>query len=470
MFILAVRYPNIDLALTAQTKENAAELLRDKFNEILKFYPFFENEISRKDCRFSKNDAEIKFKNGSRIDILQNGRSALGQRRKRMSIEEAAQLNDELFQEVLLPIVEVGRTTCGKLAIVDPLELNQQVHFYTTSWFRKSDEFNRSISMVKDMINLKSKMVLGSSWQLPCWYNRGSTKEQIIEKKRSMSPVKFALNYESKWVGAFSDALIDINKLIKARVLTKAILECKDRETYIGVDVARSQDTTNNQTSIVVIEAIRNKNGKITHLDCINLINISNALNFDAQAIEVKRVKKLYNAKVVVVDANGVGSGCVDALMKEQIDPYNGETLPCLNTINSDALPEKSNAETCIYEIKAQTNNTEMIVNFINIVESGKLRLLEKRQDADYDLKDRENYEENILPFIQTDFLVEEISNLQLEHLNNGKLSIKKLIKRMNKDRFSAIEYVCWYIMTHEEGGWEDSDNFEEMLKYTLFF
>jgi len=246
-------------------------------------------------------------------------------------------------------------------------------------------------------------------------------------------------------------------------------LECKDRETYIGVDVARSQDTTNNQTSIVIIEVIRNKTGRILHLDCINLINISNALNFDAQAIEVKRIKKLYNAKVVVVDANGVGSGCVDALMKEQIDPYNGEILPCLNTMNSDALPEKSDAETCVYEIKAQTNNTEMIVNFINIVESGKLRLLEKRQDADYDLKDKENYEENILPFLQTDLLVEEVSNLQLEHLNNGKLSIKKLIKRMNKDRFSAIEYVCWYIMTHEEGGWDESDDFEEMLKYTLF-
>ena len=162
-------------------------------------------------------------------------------------------------------------------------------------------------------------------------------------------------------------------------------------------------------------------------------------------------------------------SGVVDALMKEQIDPYNGEILPCLNTMNSDALPEKSDAETCVYEIKAQTNNTEMIVNFINIVESGKLRLLEKRQDADYDLKDKENYEENILPFLQTDLLVEEVSNLQLEHLNNGKLSIKKLIKRMNKDRFSAIEYVCWYIMTHEEGGWDESDDFQEMLKYTLF-
>ena len=70
MFILAVRYPNMTMALTAQTKENAAELLKDKYNEITKFYPFFLNEIDVKKCRFSKNDAEIKFNNGSSIDKL----------------------------------------------------------------------------------------------------------------------------------------------------------------------------------------------------------------------------------------------------------------------------------------------------------------------------------------------------------------------------------------------------------------
>jgi ribonucleoside-diphosphate reductase alpha chain len=39
MFIVAIRYPNIDLAITAQTKENVAELLKDKTTEILKQYP-----------------------------------------------------------------------------------------------------------------------------------------------------------------------------------------------------------------------------------------------------------------------------------------------------------------------------------------------------------------------------------------------------------------------------------------------
>jgi len=66
MFIVAIRYPDIELSMTAQTKENAAEILKDKVDEIIKFYPMMENEISYK--KFSKNDAEVKFVNGSRVD------------------------------------------------------------------------------------------------------------------------------------------------------------------------------------------------------------------------------------------------------------------------------------------------------------------------------------------------------------------------------------------------------------------
>lgn len=105
MFITAILFPAIQLSLTAQTKESASELLKDKHDEIIGYYPWFKNEIYK--TSFSKNDAEVKFVNDSRIDILANSKTSLGQRRKRIMIEEAALLNDELFQDVLEPIVEV---------------------------------------------------------------------------------------------------------------------------------------------------------------------------------------------------------------------------------------------------------------------------------------------------------------------------------------------------------------------------
>ena len=455
MFIACVFFPSIEFSLTAQTKENAAELLKDKYNDILKKYPWFKNEIY--EAKFSKNDAEIKFIHNSRIDVLANSSTSKGQRRNVIMIEESALIDDFTFQDALFPIVEHGRLTVGKLGILNPEELSQKVNFYTTAGFRGSDEFSRSIRMIDDMVDLQGKLVIGSDWHLGCWYGRGSTKQQILDKKKNMSPIAFAQNYESKWVGSIDGALVDINKFLNLRTLNKAKVKAdKDGEYYIGIDVARSQDTSNNQSSVSVIEVKRNKKNRIEELCLVNLFNISNALNFTAQAIEIKKLKIAFNARIAICDSNGLGVGLIDELMKESFDPKTKESLGCWNTINTDTQPESSNSEKCLYDLKPQSANSEIIVSFIDMVESGKLRLLEKKQDVDYNLNDKENYLENKLPFIQTDFLVEEVANLQLKPLPSGKVTIVKVINKYNKDRVSSLMYVLWYIKSFEDNLFED--------------
>lgn len=448
MHLVGIFYPSIDLALTAQTKANASELLKDKHNELMKFYPILKNEIVS--VKFSKDDAEINFLSGSRIDILANAKSSLGQRRKRINVEESNIVDHDLFDNVIAPIVEVPRLTFGKLGIVDPEELNQQINFFTTSGFRGSDEHARVCEMIDNMMDLKGDMVLGSSWRLPCWYGRGSTKSQVLEKKKKMSSVSFAQNYESDWVGNVDGALVGINKVLKLRNLTEVKTKADKAFDYIlGVDVARSQSSTNNQSSVAVIEIHRNSNGKIINLNLVNLFTISNSLNFTAQAIEVKKIKRAFNAKVVCIDVNGLGVGLSDELLKETFDPNTGENLGCWKTLNTDKVPEVQNAERCLYELTPQSERTNSITNFISVVDSGILRLLEKRNDI-YDSDNNDNYVDNILPFLQTDFLVEEIANLQLETLSTGKLKVKQTSKKYDKDRYSAVEYATWYAMTFE--------------------
>jgi len=447
MFVVAMLFPDIELALTAQTKENAAELLKDKTNEILKYYPLIQNELLEKP-RFSKNDAEVKFKSGARIDILANAQSSKGQRRKRIKIEESALLNNEIYQDSLKPIVEVPRYTIGKLAIPDPQELNQQIHFFTTSGFRGSDEFQRSITMVKNMVNLKGEIVLGSNWMLPCWYGRGSNKSQILQKKKEMSPISFARNYESKWVGSSDSALVDINKLMNCRSLTVPMINMNhyDEEFYIGVDVARSQNTNNNQSSAAVGQVIRHKDtNRITSIEVPNITTISNVLNFSTQASIVKKIKRDFCAKMVVADGNGLGAGLIDELLKESYDPITKEYLGCWNTINTTNEPEVSDAESCLFDLKAQSCQSKIITDFIDVVDGGKLRLLIKKQDSEFSLKDRENPIEKMLPFIQTNNLFDEIANLKLKDTNG--LSIEKVVKKMDKDRFSALAYLIYYII-----------------------
>ena len=447
-FIVAILNPNINLSVTAQTRENAAALLQDKTNEILTHYPLLENEIEYK--RFSKNDAIIKMKNGATITNLANAQTSKGRRRHRIKIEESALLNNALFEDALAPIVEVPRTTSGSLALVDPEEMNFQIHFFTTSGYRGSDEFARSVRMVNGMRNLTGDIVLGSSWRLPCYYGRGSSKTQILKKKRNSNPIFFAQNYEQKWVGCADNALVDVNKLMATRTLEEPILEAQ-RETdeyYIGVDVARSENTNNNQSAIVVIKVIRNPvNKRVAELQVVNVLGVTNKMNFKNQACMIKKLKNQYHAKMVIVDGNGLGSGLVDQLLLDSYDEITGNYIGCFDTINTDNKPENPNAEKCLFDMKAQGYQTKVVSYFINAVDSGMLKMLIRKQEQDFTDKEREFYDRNVLPFVNTELLFMEIANLKLKVMTGNNLTVEKVVKKIDKDKFSALSYCIFYIL-----------------------
>jgi ribonucleoside-diphosphate reductase alpha chain len=449
--VLCILYPGINIAMTAQTKENAASILSSKIKtEILKQFPLIENEIVKKS--FSKSEAEIIFANGSSLDILANAQTSKGQRRTRINVEESALLNKELFEDALQPIVEIARYTCGQLSVVDPEEMNQQINFFTTAGWRGSDEFERNLTYVDLMAECNGEFVIGSDWHLACWYGRGSTKPQIMKKKSQMSPVAFDQNYGSKWTGNISGCLVDIKKLLATRTLENYEAEAEKGYDYvISVDVARSEKTSNNQSSIAVLKIIRS-NSRIVNVDLVNLSTMSNALNFTKQAIEVKRMWHKFNnhgrVTAICVDANGLGRGLLEELMKEHIDPITRLLYPCFNTINTEDTPETTNSIKIMYAIVAQSIQSDILTTFIDMVDSGRLRLLIKKDNSDYDIKT--DIEEQVV-YINTDFLIEEIANLKLKLGNGtGKLAIEQIVRRIDKDRFSALIYGLWYIKSFE--------------------
>lgn len=125
-------YPNIEVAMTAQTQANAAKMLKDKYNEIIRYWPILKDEIDGRPS-FNKDTAEIKFVNGSIMNVLANNQNSKGQRRKRINIEESALLDNVVFDDALKPIVDFPRYTVGKLAMVNPEEISQRIDFFTTA-------------------------------------------------------------------------------------------------------------------------------------------------------------------------------------------------------------------------------------------------------------------------------------------------------------------------------------------------
>ena len=452
---ISILYPDINVSLSAQTSRNSSSLITEKFNEIMKFYPLISTEYyPAPKSRFSTEKTEIRFKTGSKIDNLANQQSSKGQRRNRMIIEESAQVNEVTFYDALAPIVTEPRKTIGN-ARINPIELNGQIIFFTTSWYRGTSEYERAIKMYDNMINLKGSYVIGSSYELNIFMERGSNKNKILKEKEK-SITFFKLNYESEWIGAGEGALISIDKLMELRTIQEPEFENKsgNDEYIIGVDVARSNKHNNNKSAIHIGKIKRRKNNSIENVSIVNLFSLSGTLSFEDLSIEIKRLKKKFQAKMIVIDGNGLGVGLTDALSKEQFDPITNESLGAFKPINEDLQSADPYAEPMVYVLKAQSHNTQIIINFQTYVETGKLRLLTKSDFlAQSDIYSIEELEKEMRPFVETDLLLDEIANLKLKINDNKKYEVERMSVGIDKDRYSALIYLLYYIKNYEDVG-----------------
>ena len=118
--------------------------------------------------------------------------------------------------------------------------------------------------------------------------------------------------------------------------------------------------------------------------------------------------------------------------------------------------------------MKAQSYQSRVVSYFIDAVDSGKLRLLRQRKDTDFSQAEKDDYVNKVLPFIQTDFMVEEIANLKLKTLPSGAITVEKTVSRMNKDRFSCLAYVIFYIMEFTNNAYESVNELELLEQYTF--
>lgn len=465
--------PDSNLAMSAQTKENAASISEEKHRELLKNFPLLKNEIVF--SSFTKNGAEVVFTSGSTYAVLANAQSSKGQRKHKLTIEEAALLNNDLYKDALEPVVNVPRRTIGRLATINPYELNGMINFVTTSGYRGSDEFVRVLSMIDDMAELKGKMVLGASWKLPCWYGRGETESQIMAKKNdpTQSATRFAQNYESKWVGSADGALINISKMLKLQTLSYPELECsKDKrdnfdlnEYVFGVDVARSSSQSNNKTAISILKIIRNNKGVIRQIQLVNLIEPPNGLTFKEQSIVVKRLFYKYGGnldmsksrvKAIVVDGNVIGKGLIDRMLEEVTDPETNEELGSFDTINTDSKPDSPFAPKVIYDLTAQGINGDIIRIFTDYVETEKLRLL-KSFDTMKNKVDENNKVDIEQACINTKYLIDEVANLKLKQTQNS-VTVEPTVRKIDKDRYSSLAYSLYYVFMFLEKQEEEQD------------
>ena len=111
LMLRCVLYPNSHLFVTTGGKEQAAGIAKEKIEEICKLIPGLKKEINweRGQTKTSKDNIEIIFKNGSKLDIMAARQSSRGRRATGGLMEECILIDQTLLNEIIIPTMNVDR-------------------------------------------------------------------------------------------------------------------------------------------------------------------------------------------------------------------------------------------------------------------------------------------------------------------------------------------------------------------------
>ena len=473
MMVLMLRcilYPNAHLFVTTGGKEQAASITVAKIEEICKLIPALENEINweRGMTKKSKDNVEYIFKNGSKIDILAARESSRGQRRTGGLMEECVLIDQTALNEIVIPTTNVNRLLPDGTRHKEE-NVNKSQIYITTAGYKNSFAFEKLIELlIQSIIDPDEVMIMGGTYKTPI--TEGLLDEDFVEQLKlagTFNEDSFEREYCSKWTGDAENAFYSSEKFDKYRVLNQPEYEWSGRSSksayyVLGVDVGRIGCTT----EVCVFKVTPQPQGAALK----SLVNIYTyeAEDFETQSINIKKLYFKYKARVVAIDANGLGVGLVDFMTKAQVDPETNDILPPFGvgggTSEDAVLPYKKIKgadveEDALYLIKANAPiNTEAYSYAQTQMSSGKVKFLIDEQTAKTKLNstkvgqnmsvDQRN--EYLKPFVLTGILREQMLNL-VEDNEGVNIILKQSSKSIKKDKFSAFIYGLYYIKQEED-------------------
>lgn len=473
MMVLMLRcilYPGAQLFVTTGGKEQAASITIAKVEEICRLIPALNNEINwdRGVSKKSKDDVRYIFKNGSSIDILAARPSSRGQRRTGGLMEECVLIDGDILNEVIIPTTNVDRLLPDGTRHKEE-NINKSQIYITTAGWKNSFAYDKLIELlVQSLIEPNEVMIIGGTYETPV--TEGLLSEDFVDQLKisgTYNDESFDREYRSRWSGSVDNAFYSAEKFDKHRVMLQPEYEASGRNgksSYyvIGVDVGRIGCTT----EAMIFKSTPQPQG--ANLKTLVNIYSYDAEDFEVQAINLKKLFYKYKARILAIDANGLGVGLIDFMTKVQIDPETGDELPAFGVEGGTAedtmeIYKKVRGpgvqDNAMYLIKAnapinteaysyaQTQMSSGKVRFLIDEQVAKTKLMETKQGQNFNADQRNDY---LRPFVQTTILREQMLNL-VEENEGVNILLKQSNRSIKKDKFSAFIYGLYYIKLDED-------------------
>lgn len=310
----------------------------------------------------------------------------------------------------------------------------------------------------------KEAFIIGGTWRIPILAGL-QEKETIDALKRDegFNEIIFDREYESKWAGASEDAFFNSEDFDRNRTIQKPEYEYSGRSSLdsyyiISADIGRKGDNS----AFLVIKVKPQPNGPAIK-QVVNLYSYAD-MPFEEQTIILKQLYYKYKARQIVLDGNGIGIAILDCMVKKQYIEGSDITLPDFGITNDkEGYYKKYKTPDCednaVFVVKAQAPlNTEAYTTVQANLSSGKIKFLLDERHAKNKLMataagkamSPEQRAEYLLPYALTDILKLEMMNLREE--NEGvNIILKRVTRKVHKDKFSALAYALYYIRQIED-------------------
>ena len=470
LMIRCILYPRAKLFVTSGGKEQAAGIIKEKVDELCNLVPALNRELDRRPgkTRISKDYCIFMFKNGSYFDNIAATEKSRGKRRHGGLVEECVGVDGKILSEVIIPTMNVSRLCMD--GTMQPEEiLNKSQIFVTTAGWKGTFAYDKLIQFLVWMITEPEKaFIMGGTWRIPVLVKLlDRTFLQDLQRDGTYNEASFDREYESKWSGTAENAFFNGETFDNHRILKQPEYEHSGRSSVhsyyiLSVDVGRK-----GCDSVVCVWKVTPQSMGPAIKSLVNIYTISDA-HFEDQAKRLKTLYYKYKARRLVIDANGLGIGLVDYMVKPQDNLETGEHFPDFGVYGGtqeDAQEEykkyrtNETEEDAMYLIKASAPiNSEAHANAQTQLNAGKVKLLIDERIAKVKLLETtagkkmtpEKRAEYLKPFTLTSILKEEMMNLREE--NEGiNIILKQANKGIKKDKFSAFEYGLYYIKIEEE-------------------
>ena len=458
-YLKCILYPNNHLCLAMPTKEQSAKVVKEKVEEYWRDYPMLKNELILSKCKFDKDYVKLVFKNGSTLDTLTVGQSSRGLRANGLSLEEIVdeRMDRTTINEVLLPILAQPRMIPRFGADLSN-EYSKTQAYVTTASNKQSYCYEKFSNLFEEMEEGKPTIVLGTSYEMGTRFGTLS-EEDIVEKMEdaTYSPLSFEREYRSVFTGSNERSLVSAEDIQAMRVLekpedraSKDDLRNPDIKYILSYDVARSEGTGSTaNSSLVVIKCTDRGNG--TYKKQVVNIYVMEGTHFKNQALFLKKKVNDFGASILCIDNNGLGKGLTDILVLE-IDEN-----PPYSVVNDSGYDEYKRADSIpmIFLVSSnsrETKNHLIVNNFMSTMANRDVQMLKSETSARSFIKntlDGKKMAMELMPFIQSDRLIDEIMNLEYVQKGNSS-SVKTVTNKIQKDRYSALAYGLFYIYLEE--------------------